>query len=390
MKKVWKKCVCLAIASVMCISTLGCVTACKEEDESAENKSGAFIGFETFEDAAKCNYYNYFGRVEINKQSAFVSEGKASLKINAIGDSWETMLNPTLEVLLNEGDYADITKLKEVTFDMYNDTEKETNISYYFTFETQEAKTQKQTIQLQPKAWTKISYAFDSASASLLFDLTKATSLCFEFNKPENIQAPSDLYLDNIKLQYTEEGPKLPEIQLGEKEICSFDKLYQLYVVLSGGHGDVAGITPKLSINDNPNFAKSGKSLKVEIPKGRMRDTNNWPYFEISSKVIEKANLGQYPNTSYIVFDVYNDSDEAQPLYFETWRKSVSQKLTIGLSSASPKTWTTYRIPFAQLNEKDTPETYLTKDLARIRIAWYEFAGSDRVCYFDDFRIETE
>ena len=96
MKKVWKKCIGLAMASVMCISMTVCVTACKDENESTEKDSGVFIGFETFEEAAKCNYYNYFGRVEINKQSAFVSEGKASLKINAIGDSWETMLNPSL------------------------------------------------------------------------------------------------------------------------------------------------------------------------------------------------------------------------------------------------------------------------------------------------------
>ena len=344
-------------------------------------------GFENYEEMTKMTYGGFFGRVSLNRDPAYVSEGEASAKLNPIGDTFQTTAKPTLSVPLDggNGNYSDLSSLKKVKIDFYNCSQREISVNYYFVFGKDGAASQKNALVLEGNGWSRISVGFDSRISSLNFNLNEASALCFEFF-PEG-SSVSDLYLDNLRLVFGEQSEDVSSVmELDENEICSFDRLYQEFCVSISGYDDISGIEPVLSINSDPAYSKTGRSLCMLAPEGHS-EMASWPYFEFSRKLIEKVGFSDYGDDSCFALDVYNANDKEMWFYVDFWRKAPAEKRTFSFCAVA-NTWTSFILPFGEINAGDTSLNRLTDGLDIIRVCYYEFVGKgEQTFYFDSFRI---
>ena len=211
-------------------------------------------------------------------------------------------------------------------------------------------------------------------------------------------------YLDNVLLYYTDSQRSPASLDLDENEICSFEKEYQQYVVMPviAGAGD--SLKPVLSLNEDPAYAKNGRSLRMYIPHGSVTD-RSWHSISFAADFLRQVDFGRFDLDDELVFDLYNAS--AEPF-------SMGYILTDGGSSGPgkkdgrtanlmPGQWTEVRQPLreiaedmaAALSDEETqvePSAELLSDISYFTLINGEFPGStssdDRVLYLDSFRIE--
>lgn len=103
---------------------------------------------------------------------------------------------------------------------------------------------------------------------------------------------------------------------MDKNEVCSFDKLYQEYVVIPNiKYPDFA---PTLEINTDLNYVKSGKSLKVSMPKNDGSFTTyTYTGFSLNKEFVHSVGLDEYDGEQYFSFWIYNDGSSRQRLFIE-------------------------------------------------------------------------
>ena len=154
-ERIFVKIACLLFA-------FGAVTfsaACEKPDNGANNgQQGGqtetqtplvqlINGFENKDEYYKFGASSRFGKLSQNTDKSYVTEGKASLKIEAYGDYSAGGTPPTAKLALSAAGYADLSKFKSVTFDIFNVAETSQEIRVSLTIDGFSA--QEQTFSLQ-------------------------------------------------------------------------------------------------------------------------------------------------------------------------------------------------------------------------------------------------
>ena len=90
------------------------------------------LGFESYEEitGTKLAMGNMLGRMEINTDTQYVTQGSGSLKITVQGDYGEEKRNPYLkfDFLNTTMETCDFSEFKNISFDVYNASDKELHI----------------------------------------------------------------------------------------------------------------------------------------------------------------------------------------------------------------------------------------------------------------------
>lgn len=391
MKKLWS--VLLATATIFAAAGCGETGKTSEGSQSSadageENK--AYRVLNDFEDygtgVEPLLLLNYFGKVSLNTDKEYVKSGERSLKAVPEGCSSEGRYSPILKQPLriekSGKDYRDVSRFKMVSTQIYNASDDAVSMKMQMQFfDGYQTNTQTYTLQ---KGWNTVVYNVDPQILDISYDISDCKGLLYIFDPPAEGNAPT-LYFDDIRI-YLSEGKFVPlDTSVDKNEVCSFDKLYQEYVVIPNiKYSDFA---PTLEINTDLNYVKSGKSLKVSMPKNDGSFTTyTYTGFSLNKEFVHSVGLDEYDGEQYFSFWVYNDGSSRQRLFIEFFDYGgvkYYKKTDIYVNAGE---WHNVRIKMSDLSGNASAMT--TGNAGEIYISWeINSLTEDRVIYFDSFEI---
>ncbi|MBO5481566.1 MAG: hypothetical protein J6A63_10305 [Clostridia bacterium] len=373
-----------ALLILPCFAACGGTTSSSGTDV-AENEK-LIADFETFRSCTEnVVYANHFGRFEHNTDKTYVTSGNASIKINAMGDRYMSSAQPNMQIRLQD-DERDLTKLKRVTADFYNATDEDYEIGIFFKIGTSvQSDTPVTKILLEKNKWTKVSKQMDIAVMSLCNDMTNVNSVCFTFETCYDTAQKKDVYIDNVRFEYSDETPQSVEMTLDENEFCSFDKLYQKEVFTENFYAVMPDYGFELSLNNDLRYSKKGKSLKMYVPACPDGATWGWPNVQFAENLVKAVNMSRFDGNDEFSFWIYNASDKNVYLSLDFWRsynkgkRAFTHMLYAG--------WNNIRMTLDKINEEDGGLDLLTDGMTMLRICVFPVSGDPVELYLDSMEI---
>ena len=125
----------ILLALLLCVSSLN---GCKKEEVVNElpETSVLLMGFESYEEVvgSKIAVGNMLGRMEINRDEAYITQGSGSLKVRPQGFYNQPEYHPYFKIdfLNTVCATCDFSKFKNVSVDVYNPQDKELKININF------------------------------------------------------------------------------------------------------------------------------------------------------------------------------------------------------------------------------------------------------------------
>ena len=393
-----KKIKSLLLASLLtATSLLGGVGIAQKEvvADTGISLNETISSFETLEEYYTFKFGGRFGKVNVNTDKTYVTDGESSMKMEVWGQVHKTGVEgPTVQITLDESGTTDLSRLKNFTFDLFNQTGEARTIEAAIKIDGTVSEYQKLDLITGKNSLT---VAFDVVGLAVGFDLTKGQALVLRFPVAPSYETAGQqlYYLDNLQMNMNLVAPSPLKIVMDEGEFCSFDKPYQKYVTIVGGVGPTVGCQPVLSLNDNLEYCanNTGKSLRVELPTGIAPLNDGWPYWTFIDAMRDAIDWTQMcEDGKKLVFDVYNTGSNFR-FGFEVFAKSNSKARSWSIGFDAKPDWTTVSIDLSKLNSNQTDEegeypNPLTENIDKIVFSYSKFAGDAKVFYFDNFRFE--
>lgn len=297
---------------------VGCAKNAGGEDPTPAADDGTIVvnDFENFiEDFAPMSVFNYIGKININRDDRYVLSGKASARIDLIGDTELTKSNPGFKVPLvynkrgeNHSDLSDVVMIES---NFYNASDVDITVSVALTG------TANQDTVLTAGEWTSAMFVVDRATLAIRSDLTKDfKDITYSFKAPDS---PKVLYLDKIVEYTTDEPYNKVEMTFDEGEVAFFEKPWQQYAMITAAPSNASEYyKPSVSLNSDSRYAKSGNSLRADFP-GNTGDVASdvWAYSYVTfgSRMISESGLQTLGKFDTASFDIYNPGNEQIRLF---------------------------------------------------------------------------
>lgn len=367
-------------------------------DGETLSKYKAINGFECIQDVMDCVYLNQFGRAEFNTDEDFITEGEGSVKLTVYGSFFAGTAVPTMNIRLNGNGVLDLSRLKNIQFDIFNQTGEKSFVEVALTIGKVTSNYQK--VQLETGK-NSIELPYNVKGMAGGFDMSQGKAISIKFPRASSKATAENnvFYLDNVGIGMTLKAPTPYEMEFDDGEFCSFEKNYQEYMTKVGGIS-TGDDFPILSVNYDRAYSmnKQGRSLKVVIPT--QTSPGGTPYFSLADEIWHSFDweaLGA--ENKYFVFDMYPDMQKKFTLRIYIWRSVSdlpSNRYHVDLT-AEPATWNTFRIPIKDwVTPADDGYVMMGKDVAA---GTYNYGapmfltskttGDPITLYFDNFRIES-
>ncbi len=403
------------LATILSFCTVVSTPIAAKESVNAATLDPTFAivnDFEKIDDLYTIGMYGSFGVVDLNTDSAYVTNGNASMRLNPIGD-YHMGKSPTyIKLHLNKLKGYDASKMTSVSFDAFNASDKDGKISCALAIDGTNtkyvdffiAKNEKKTIELE----------YDLVAMSAVYDVSKVEGIYVKLPKAINreTQAENIWYIDNFCAKYTPFESKGYEIALEENEFCNFDKRYQEYFVNTNcGTGAIDGYRPELSLNANPLYCADrneegfvygkNQSLKVVVKGGASSGGPGFTFFDDLWHSFDWKNM----NDKAFTFEVYNDSESTFRFSFilfrnpDNYRDNYYDRYSKSFEVPA-YSWKTISLSIQEWNEsaKNTNgnplDSYvqLGKVVYTYQIPYFGYSNAavgdvDRTFYFDNFRF---
>lgn len=189
-----------------------------ELPEVLPDSENQILGFDSYAEitGAKLAVSNEIGRMEINTDPSYITQGKASLKVCPQGYYSISGKEPYIKLDLLDTTCAtdDFSQFKSITFDVYNAQAETLHIKAGLVLGSDPNSyltTIKQTIELAPNSWTTCSYDLSVMAGCGFYELANVRYMTFAFaeHKESKEDTPNVLYIDNLRgVPYGEnEGP---------------------------------------------------------------------------------------------------------------------------------------------------------------------------------------
>lgn len=265
-----KKAFCILAAAFAAVVCAGCAAGGTDNSENSGGGSGTAGGgaqsgetakgyrvVNDFEDYATgvqpMMLLNYFGKVSLNTDSRYVRSGKDSLKVVPEGCASERKYAPTLKQPLKiestGEDFGDISRVKMFTTQIYNDSDSAVNMKMQTQFFGGHCANE-QSFTLN-SGWNVIAYMIDPQILDISYDVYDCKGVLYVFDYRES-GAPT-LYFDDLRVYESEKEFSPLDTSVSENEVCSFDKLYQEYVLIPNVRVRVCA---EVGVNSDARYAK--------------------------------------------------------------------------------------------------------------------------------------
>ncbi len=363
-----------------------CLAGCQIGQTEGEKAAPLLQGFEKMEDYLLFDYdgkygsaSTYFGDITVNKDENYLTEGTGSMRyevadMESYPDQYmsSTFLVPTKNGKVN---YSDFRKVKSFSVDIYNDTETDVDLSVCpanilgKTWALQQRYLMTYTNYVLPaKSWTNVTYTVDRALIDMVLDVQSIGWIAFRFGGVNAV-----VFLDNLRVQTTENPYQAPEFVLDENEVCSFDKEYQQVLAFPYRNGDVK---LQIELNTDRQYSVSGNSLKVTIPGNS--EKSGYITMKLSDKLMAAVNLSSYEKDAKFAFDVkkmYNREQWILPTFKNSYWGTRTE--VRGVNIPEGQEWWTFEVALADVCS--SPDTF--------ELSFPVAGTTDRVLYFDNFRM---
>ena len=280
------------MAIVLCVSSLsGCRNQEVTETTEGPEIQATFLqllGFDSYDEVAGTGIAlgKRFGSMGINTDEKYITQGTGSLMVSIQGDYTDPNAHPfmKLDFLNTTCATCDFSEFKNISFDVYNATDKELHIQAGITVGKADGNyisTVKQTYTLAPNSWTTCTYDFMKMAGFSIYDFTSVRYLTIEFleHKQSREDLPNTLYIDNLIGNYFADGEKPEQMSFDFHDGLDFETSGQELVITGQGKPDNDAVIDlvKYAELDIPALEDGGEyALKLS------HDTFRWPTFRMN------------------------------------------------------------------------------------------------------------
>ena len=289
-KQTFKNVVLVLLAFVLCVSSLsGCEKQEAPEPTVPEQKETfmQLLGFESYEEitGAKLAMGKMLGRMEINTDAQYLTQGSGSVKLTVQGNYNEPSAHPyiKLDFLNTSCTTCDFSKFRSISFDVYNASEKDLHIKASIHVGKEDGNyigTAKETFTLKAKSWTTCTYDLSKMAGFSIYDFTSVRYLTVEFleHKTNREDAPYVLYIDNLIGTYFADAEKPEVITYDFYEGIDFESAGKELLFTGQGKENDASFERATYEKLGVEAPENGGSYALRLS----HETNLWPTFRIN------------------------------------------------------------------------------------------------------------
>ena len=195
----------LALLAIGCMS-IGLV-ACDKGSEESEYY--LIADFESDDELLSINWFNMFGKVETSEEH--VTSGEYSAKMEVHGYNVEVVGGapaPMFKIYTNNeyNNRADYTQAVGFELDVYNDSDKDLELGFYFTSAsfTEGGSSEVQTYTLKSKQMNHVEIEFERLYLDSFIDIAQISEFAFTLPLREAGEQPYVVYVDRFAAKLTD------------------------------------------------------------------------------------------------------------------------------------------------------------------------------------------
>lgn len=370
------------------------LTACGEKEEQTKTTDNSVVlinGFEGTSEMDTLTNYGVLGKVEHNKEKAFVKSGNGSAKVTVTSDPYKAAapyLLQSLDLQKRNENYTDFSNVAFITMQVYNPQSETLKVGVQLAY--LQTSSMQQHYELAPKAWTEVKYKVTREYIPKLASLNNApyvSGIRLNFTRPDT---DTVFYVDDVYLYKTETDYEDVVMRLGKNEICSFDLGWQTALAKLEKNGlDI--LMPSVTMETEMTATGSGASMKVVAPAGLVdyKVSERWPGVGLNEDMLKLVDWASYPDTAKFCFDVYAPvTDGVDEIWVSMYADGV-RYFSGPAERVAPGRWSTISYTVKEINstwEYTEERNFATTNYIAVR--WGEHPGNDRVLYLDNFRME--
>ena len=394
-----KFCILACLLSLVCCATgfAGCGSEPAPDPDAALKEDVMVNGFENWTpDLQTALIFNDFGRVSLNTDKTYVTQGERSARIDPLGGAYVSSSAPIVMFSLKSDtygfDYADLSYADYLSFDIYNAQNEDKTVYAGFAGEVKSvssiSRVGEKEFVLKP-GWNSCQLEVEASLLSIMGDLTEVPGVYFRFESAGSSNVVDEgenktprYYLDNMWLiKKPDKSDSGFTMELRENEIADFERIWQGYMFTN----DNPGLVEVADADEFGLTAPSGdKVLHVQFDG---TSSQNWLQMEISSELLNRTALfgmsADVARSAYICFETYNNTDTTVNLCM-VYRTPTSLLKSTD-NNCAPHTWTSYEYCVADLLAIDNG--FLTA-MGNFQISYKDDYTGTKEYFFDNFRIE--
>ena len=223
----------------------------EETPDDVQDSENLIFGFDSYAEVTgtKLAVSNDLGRMEINADPSYITQGKASLKVCPQGDYSISGKDPYFKLDMLDTTCAtdDFSAYESISFDVYNPQNKTLHIRVGLVLGSDPNSyltTIKQTVALNPNGWTTCSYDLSVMAGCGFYELANVRYMTFAFaeHKKSKEDTPNVLYIDNLRgVPYGENAGPAP-VEFGFETGLDFETYGHEYLFSGQGKANDAAV----------------------------------------------------------------------------------------------------------------------------------------------------
>ena len=292
-----KKFIISLLSAIMLLGSSACSPAEQSQPKGLDpNLSALKSGFSCFDELRFFEYSDCY-KADVNTDKQYVTEGETSAKFTFKGTP-ATFSSFKVWSNTNYFGSSDFSRAQAVTVEMFNPSE--TTRKVWVSFATSKDGLMK-SFQIYPETeyelkpgYNLVALVLDRASANFLCHMQHVSYINFRFI---NDGSEYELYMDNLRVHYTDGQIEKMEKTYEEDELLFFDDPADLFFVSTP-----MLFAPTLSICRDPKYIASGSgSLMLELSQEAISGMEYWTSARISGDPIDRIDFTQYSQIKYTV-----------------------------------------------------------------------------------------
>ena len=206
-----------SVSFLTCLLTFPLVFASCGGEKDARVKKATISTFSSYEEMQTFNYYNSFGKIGVNTDPKFITDGNTSARVEIHGNPKGN--DPSMYIWCDTKYFSanDFSYVKALTMDVFNESGRETKLTLSFTSRKNKLrKTYPGTEYLLSPGKNNLVYYIDRQVAKYLCDIDALEYIRFDFAQTDSFDTFSLLYLDNLEAhyEYTETERQRPKLSM--------------------------------------------------------------------------------------------------------------------------------------------------------------------------------
>ncbi len=250
------------------VAMTSCFVGCSGGEKTpaaTENKDVVVLSsFNEVRELRSFKYSSYFGKVSLNTDEKYITEGEKSAKL-LVDTRSKTAVSMDIFTNTAWNNFSDFTKVQALTMDVFNPSEETRSLEMGFTTRTtgvDRMSYSNKEFTLKPGKNTVV-LVLDRAMAKDTCYIDKVEYIHFEFPIAEERY---ELYVDNLCAHLTEEPVESKEKVYADSEILFFNDSADKGFVAFDSNYTSSGSAVTVSMNRNPKYIKEGTgSIKMQM-----------------------------------------------------------------------------------------------------------------------------